>query len=255
MFSKQDTHALSLETGWVLRTGDGQVPYVVEPVTTSSTQEVYCKVAKHLKWVSWFCVGATVSKRAMSGSTFTDMIHSEMRRASLAAVLPDDAGVAALGLDDDDGDEDGGLRPASNPGSGRKRKRSSLASPESIELTVPVAKGSQKTTTIRVLTRQIKDAVWMKLDARHLEWLRGYVQSELAGGARKAPRPRAEVKKAFWCNSASCWRVRYQDEHGAAAVRNWYVSRMPKETFAARAAEVRERADAFLESLTAEGCS
>ena len=266
----------TLEQAWILRPAPGVPPAIVEPVTRSSDGELFCKVSKTLRWVSWWTVGATTSKRPMAGSHFTDVIHAAMARDILEAHRDAPDGIAQapdaiadLGLDDDADSGDGahdkilevssadsGAGPSAADAAGtgsrkdRKRKRQHRQQKEVLVLTVPRAKTGDGTMELRVLNKHMKEAVWIKLDSAHLEWLRHYVRSELVEGPTNVAKDAADPaqKAPFWCSAASCWRIKWRDAHGQFRTRNFYVARKPAETFAQRAADMRQQAVACLAS-------
>lgn len=253
----------TLEQAWILRPAPGVPPAIVEPVVQSSDGELFCKVSKTLRWVSWWTVGATTSKRPMAGSQFTDVIHAAMAKDILEGDTEASDAIADLGLDDDDDDEMLALPPPSehagpsasarsSPQSSkdRKRKREHRKQKEVLVLTIPTTKAGGGTTQLRVLNRAHKEAVWLKLDTAHLEWLRTYVRSELVEGPTNVPKEAADPapKAPYWCSAASCWRIKWRDAEGEIRTRNFFVPRKPAETFAQRAADTRQQAVAFLGS-------
>lgn len=165
-----------LEKAWVVRHAKTRESCVLEPTMQTDTGELFVKVSKQLRWMAWFVVGESASKRQMAGAKCTEMIHAEMRAEALRRAHVGDARdrVASLGFDDDDDDDDqpvgkceaaDGLRPGCASGSARrKRRRMQAGLGEVLELHLPRRVGGQERTVVKVLNRPLKDAVWMKLD-------------------------------------------------------------------------------------------
>ena len=231
-----------IENRPVVSGGSLAKPIVVEPVEQEG-QDVFCKVSNTTQWFTLFVTGCPFSKRPLAASTWTTLVRDKLREHDLRAALRPSA-VADLGMDDDDPQT-----TATDSRSKRKRRKQSQMSNPIVELEVPIQKHSMETQKIQVLNRNLKDAVWLKLDSSNLTWARNYVRSELDLSTHKDQGARADRKEgvtevAKWCSRASCWRVNFQGR-----VRNVFVARTPEETFTSRSENAKLKATTIYQRM------
>jgi hypothetical protein len=260
----------------------------------------YARLSKRADWLSTLLTGAKAYKTPIGKLTVWSLLRERLRdqlvkleapaqssgsspsSSSLSASpsvplsrqLSQLATIASLGLDDDDDndtpksiddEDDDSLRAASPRPAKRRRHALSVHTRDMpIAVDVPAALESDLESTITLLSKTDRDAVWMLLEPLELEWLRGYVLSELGvtplddqashSTPKKAHRQQFDVdhvKHVYWCSAVSSWRVEYKDTASHTAptlIKSFFVRRNPAATFDARVNKARAVAQKFLES-------
>ena len=111
---------------------------------------------------------------------------------------------------------------------------------------MPTTPGAQTTTSLNIIVTPsgLKD-VYLEATEANLLWLHDYLRAEIAAtlpssasasGAqgvedevRESPR-----REAYWCRAASSWRVRFRTSSGSYETKQFYVARVPKDSFGER---------------------
>jgi hypothetical protein len=248
----------------------------------------FARLSKRADWLSTLLTGAKVYKTPICKLTVWNLLRDRLRdqlvkleaparssgsspsssssssspSSSLSMSQPRTS-IASLGLDDDDdndtpksvgSDEGRALRAASDrPAKRRLHALSVHTRDTAVAVDVPAAFESDIESTITLLSKTDRDAVWMLLEPLELEWLRGYVLSELGVTPlgdqashvtpKKAQRQQFDanhVKHVYWCFVASSWRVEYKANASPTAetlIKSFFVRREPVGTFDARVAK------------------
>ena len=225
--------------------GSLKAPVIVEPVMEDAEGNAYCKINKRAAWVSLFVTGVSVCKRPLAATKICDVAHDKLRQRALLGAMMQDNSVSSLQLDDE---EDA---PNHTKKWVRKRRRTSRLESDSVELELPTCPESTSMAQVTVLNKTLEDSVWLKCDEAHLTWLRNYIRAEINAAADDSDKAAQSAKddlagrsRPFWCSSASCWRVVV-----GLKVKNFYVARVPAESFAERSEAARAQAAKWLDDL------
>lgn len=255
-----------ISKGWLLSGGSLKKSAIVDDVLELSHDQLFVRVRKESKWVSEFVTGEAWGNHPLKGTKVFELILQKLQKALLQQEMvkvkasESNNAVIGLGLDDEADEAQHSLAKR------RKTAAKHTGKDKFVEIQMPVEPDSTEMVAVKVLSKLLKDAIWLELKDDTLSWLRRYMRAELAsmvqektekkeqGNKKKAAKDEAQAVKdqsmevePYWCSAASSWRVKTLPGNSP---KTYYVARRPEETFLERCQAMKQLAkDRALEEM------